>query len=373
MAATAVVGQARPGRRASSCYACAGHPWPLSTCTADGDGRAAAGRPRRPARLPARAAVPRGRRRRSSPARRCCSTPTGSRSGAARTWTRRSSGCASPPARTRARRSRELLDRAVAESGADRAGRRRRARRHALHRRAGARRLRFPAELEQVPIARHAIRDWLAELGVAAFPAGDVLLAARRGGRQRRRALRARAASSSSSPARRPGPGVDPDRRPRRRPLEGPRRQPAPRPRLRADARRSWTSAPSSAATTGTVVRLTRRVELGPLAPEPMGQAAGCSVSIDPDGHAVLAGELDLSNADGGQARAVRRRPARPSTSAPSPTWTPRARACSSRSRPARPSSPRRAPPPRRTLDVVLARRRARPQDGACVTGQRSG
>ncbi len=41
-----------------------------------------------------------------------------------------------------------------------------------------SRRLAYPAAIAWVPVARHAVRDWLAGLGVAELPAADVLLAA---------------------------------------------------------------------------------------------------------------------------------------------------------------------------------------------------
>ncbi|MEA2124767.1 MAG: hypothetical protein QOI80_1549, partial [Solirubrobacteraceae bacterium] len=41
-----------------------------------------------------------------------------------------------------------------------------------------AQQLVFPAALDQVPVARHALRDWLAEIGIGGLPASDILLAA---------------------------------------------------------------------------------------------------------------------------------------------------------------------------------------------------
>lgn len=160
-----------------------------------------------------------------------------------------------------------------------------------------ARRLSFPAVIESVPMARHAVRDWLAGLGVPRPAAGDVLLAV---GEAVANAVEHAYARVFELDVSSPTPGtitlVVRDDGHWKDPVVSPHRG-----RGFGLMRTLMDECTVQRGEAGTVVRLTHRVELDPAddpaAPAPR-QAVGCRVEHDGEGRAALTGELDLSNAD---------------------------------------------------------------------------
>ena len=160
----------------------------------------------------------------------------------------------------------------------------------------------FTAELEQVSVARHAIRDWLSELGVGALPASDVLLAA--GEAIANAVEHAGAASVELELA--GGVGASPgairlvirDDGRWKDPVVSPHRG-----RGFGLMRSLMDECAVQRTEGGTVVRLVHHVELaapagGPTGPAPSAGAGACTVALDADGCAVLTGELDLACAE---------------------------------------------------------------------------
>ncbi len=158
----------------------------------------------------------------------------------------------------------------------------------------GAQRLSFPAELEQVPVARHAVRDWLTRLGVDVDMAADVLLAT---GEAVANAVEHSGAGRIDVELGCPVPGtlriVVRDDGHWKAPVVSPHRG-----RGFGLMRTLMDECTVQRGDDGTVVRLAHRVVLDPAAVHvPAPGPVGCTVTIDASGSAVLSGEIDLSNA----------------------------------------------------------------------------
>jgi anti-sigma regulatory factor (Ser/Thr protein kinase) len=160
-----------------------------------------------------------------------------------------------------------------------------------------AQRLTYAAELVQVPAARHDLRDWLTARGIGGLPAADILLAA---GEAMANAVEHSGTEQVELEFAAPYPDVVRivvrDQGAWKDPVVNPHRG-----RGFGLMRSLMDECTVVRDPHGTVVRLVRRLTPEVVIDDTIGADAvpdACTVSLEPEGIAVLAGDLDISCAD---------------------------------------------------------------------------